>query len=204
MKAVHLEILVEEFSMEAFLVDVLPKVLEGRATFSVHAYSGKDDLMAKLPSRLRGYSTWLPLDWRIVVVLDRDDGDCKQLKGVMEASVPEAFLTRSSASGRPWRIANRIAIEELEAWFFGSWAAVRGAYPRVSSTVPRQAPYRESDAVKGGTWEALERILQRGGYFRGGLRKSEIATAVGRCFDPTDCASPSFAIFREALVEAVS
>ena len=35
------------------------------------------------------------------------------------------FLTRSQAFGRAWRLVNRIAVEELEAWYFGDWAAVR-------------------------------------------------------------------------------
>jgi hypothetical protein len=37
--------------------------------------------------------------------------------------------------------------------------------------------YRDPDGVLGGTWEALERILKRAGYFKTGLRKMECARA---------------------------
>ena len=50
-----------------------------------------------------------------------------------------------------WQVANRIAIEELEAWYFGEWHCVREAYPRVSPSVPNKAPYRDPDAIAGGT-----------------------------------------------------
>ena len=52
----HLEILVEEPSMEGFLRQVLPKILKQRATFSIYVYQGKADLLRKLPGRLRGWA----------------------------------------------------------------------------------------------------------------------------------------------------
>lgn len=45
---------------------------------------------------------------------------------------------RTGAGGAPWQLVNRIAIEELEAWYFGDWEAVRTAYPRIPSTIPNQ------------------------------------------------------------------
>ena len=67
---------------------------------------------------------------------------------------------------RSWpSTANRIVMEELEAWNFGDWEAVRAAYPRVSKGVPRQVGYRDPDAIAGRTWEAFERIMKRSGYF---------------------------------------
>jgi hypothetical protein len=73
MTALHLELLVEEPSMEAFLRALLPRMLPAGHTFEVHPFQGKDDLLGKLKARLRGYAQWLPEDWRIVVVVDRDD-----------------------------------------------------------------------------------------------------------------------------------
>ena len=98
---------------------------------------------------------------------------------------------------------NRIAIEELEAWYFGDWKAVKSAYPRVSATVPNRAPYRNSDAIKGGTWEAFERILQNGGYFKNGLRKVEAARTIAAHLNPDCNRSHSFVKFRDALIEAM-
>ena len=99
---------------------------------------------------------------------------------------------------------NRIAIQELEAWYFGDWDAVRAAYPRVSETVPRRTGYRDPDAIAGGTWEAFERVLQRSGYFAGGLRKIQAARSIAPHVDPVRNTSHSFQVFRDALLELAS
>jgi hypothetical protein len=156
----HVEILVEEPSMEAALRILLPRLL-GNTSFQVHPYQGKPDLLGELPKRLRGYAAWLPDDWRIVVVADRDAEDCHSLKQRLEQIAADARLETRTA-GRPGdvQVVNRLAIEELEAWFFGDWSAVKAAYPRVSDGIPRQARYRDPDAIRGGTWEAFERVLE--------------------------------------------
>lgn len=205
MRAEHLEILVEEPSMEAFLRELLPRMLPETTTFEIYPYQCKDDLLAKLPERLRGYSSWLPDGWRIVIVVDRDDDNCKTLKQRLESFAANARLrTRTSVGDHRWQVANRIAIEELEAWYFGDWQAVQGAYPKVPKTIPRQQQYRNSDDIPGGTWEAFERILQRAGYFKNGLRKTEVARELGRRIDLARNCSRSFQVFCEALTEAVS
>lgn len=199
----HFELLVEEPSMEAFLREFLPRLFPPRCTFQVHAFQGKQDMLDKLEGRLRGYHAWMPEDWRIVVVIDQDDSDCQQLKDWMEQTAAAAGLRTRSRSPSCWQIVNRIAIEELEAWYFGDWEAVHAAYPRVSLTVPRQRKFRNPDAITGGTWEAFERLLQRQGYFKGGLPKIEVARILGSHLDPTRCRSPSFVCFRDAMLEAV-
>ncbi len=52
MNAEHLEVLVEEPSMEAFLDELLPDLLGDRATFRIHTHQGKYDLLGKLSARL--------------------------------------------------------------------------------------------------------------------------------------------------------
>ena len=199
----HLVLLVEEQSMEAFLRGLLPRVLPPGLTFDVIAFQGKDDLLRKLPARLRGYQRWLPPEWRLVVLVDQDAGDCRELKTELEqAAAGAGLVSRTAAGDRPWQVANRVVIEELEAWYFGDWEAVRGAYPRVSRTVPQQARYRDPDAIQGGTWEAFERVLQRHGYFRTGLRKVEAARAVAANIDLGRSRSRSFERFRDVIVEA--
>lgn len=203
MATAHLEVLAEEPSMEAFLAELLPRLLPQGRTFQVHTFQGKGDLLAQLEKRLRGYAAWMPEDYRILVVVDRDDEECRQLKRRMEAAARAAGLrTRSAAAGGRWQLVNRIAVEELEAWYFGDWEAVRAAYPRVSATVPRQARFREPDDIKGGTWEAFERVMQRHGYFEGGLPKIEVARLIGALIEPDRNASPSFRVFRAAVIEA--
>lgn len=176
MSAAHLELLVEEPSMEAFLRALLPRLLPQDRTFEVHPFQGKYDLLGKLEPRLRGYAAWLPADWRILVVVDRDDEDCLELKRRLEAIAQRAGLrTRGCQTNAPWQLVNRIAIEELEAWYFGDWVAVCSAYPRASVSVPNRRGFRDPDAIGGGTWEAFERVMQAQGYFRGGLLKIEAA-----------------------------
>lgn len=191
--------------MEAFLRALLPRLLREVVPFNVYPHQGKRDLLDKLPDRLKGYATWLPPTWRIVVVVDQDDDGCADLKQRLEQIASATGLRSRSATGSTaWQIVNRIAIEELEAWYFGDWQAVRAAYPRVSAAVPRQARFRDPDAVAGGTWEAFERVLQNAGYFKSGLRKIEAARDLGAVIDPARNRSPSFRVFRAAILEAVA
>ena len=203
--AQHLEFLLEEPSMETFLRELLPRVLPEGCTFNCHPFQGKQDLLRKLESRLRGYKYWLSADRRLVIVLDRDDDDCHELKMRLERAAADMdLLTRSQARGEPWQVVNRIAIEELEAWYFGDWEAVRQAYPRVAPNVPQQARYRNPDAIQGGAWEAFERILKSRGYFRTGLRKIEAARTIARHIDPARNRSRSFKVFHDALIDATA
>ena len=191
--------------MEAFLRVLLPRVLSAGRTFEVHSFQGKGDLMDKLGPRLRGYAEWLPDDWRIIVVVDRDDDDCKTLKRQLERMAADASLrTRARVGRRQWQVVNRISVEELEAWYFGDWPAVCRAYPRVSPTVPERRSFRDPDAITGGTWEAFERILQAHGYFKTGLRKTEAARAIGAHLQPSRTRSGSFTRFHEAIVQATT
>ena len=191
--------------MEAFLQEMLLKVLPEDCTFNCHVHRGKPDLLRKLENRLSGYSRWLPAESRIIVLVDRDSDDCRELKNELERAAANAgLLTRSRARDGAWRVVNRIVIEELEAWYFGNWEAVRSAYPRVQPGIPRQAGYRDPDAIRGGTWEAFERILQRDGHFRNGLRKVEVARTIAPLIDPADNSSRSFQVFCDALTEATA
>lgn len=203
MAASHLELLVEEPSMESFLRVLLPRLLPQDRTFEVHSFQGKNDLLSKLDGRLRGYAAWLPEDWRVVVVVDRDDDDCRALKHQLEAAALRAGLrTRTSTGDAQWQLVNRIAIEELEAWYFGDWEAVRARYPRVPAGIPGRQAFRNSDAIAGGTWEAFERVMQRHGYFKGGLAKIEAARAIAEHVDPLRSQSGSFRMFCIAIREA--
>lgn len=200
-----LEFLVEEPSMETFLQGLLPRLLPASCSFDIRVFRGKHVLMRRLESRLRGYRNRLSDEFRLVVMVDRDHDDCRTLKAELEDAAAAAGLhTRTQSGGDRWQVVNRIVVEELEAWYFGDWKAVRSAFPRVSSTVPNQARYRRSDAIRGGTWEAFERILQRHGYFGTGLRKIEAARNIAPKIDPERNSSPSFAAFRDALAEATT
>ena len=100
-------------------------------------------------------------------------------------------------------MANRVVVQELEAWYFGDWEAVRSVYPRVNASIPRRAGYRDPDAIPD-TWEAFERILRKAGYFKTGLRKIEAARAIAPHINLKQNRSGSFQQFRRAIMEAMS
>lgn len=201
MKAEYIEFIVEEPSAEAFLHALLGRMVN-TVSYSIHAFRCKNELLQRLPDRLRGYSQWLPDNHRIVVLVDRDDDDCNALKTRLEEYAAHAGLaTRTHQSRNQFSVVNRILVEELEAWYFGDWEAVRAAYPGVSATIPRKSKFRDPDGIRGGTWEAFERVLQRAGHFRNGLRKIEAAREIAARMDPMRNSSPSFQVFRDAVLE---
>lgn len=203
MSVTHLEILVEEPSAEVLLSELLPKILVD-TTFTTHRFACKNDLLSRLPDRLRGYARWIPSDWRIVVLVDRDRDDCVALKAKLDKMAESAGLApRSRPHAGRFTVINRIAVEELEAWYFGDWEAVRSAYPRVKATVPTQAKYRDPDGIAGGTWEAFERVMKRAGYYATGLPKIEVAHRIGPHMRPNANTSPSFKAFHAALQDMV-
>ena len=193
----------EERSAEAALNVILPKILSANIDFECRVYDGKHDLLKKLPARLRGYRQWLPDDQRIVVLIDEDRQDCKQLKEQLEQlALSAGFMTKSNTVSKcDFQVVNRLAIEELEAWFFGDPIAVRKAYPRVPRTFEHQAKYRNPDAIRGGTSEALQFLLK--GYYTDKLPKIEVAQKIAQHMDPNRNRSKSFQVFVEGLKACV-
>lgn len=197
----HVEFLVEELSLKIALDNLLPKILPGNEeiTFHIHEFKGKQNLLDKLPKRLRGYQKWLPDDWRIAVLIDEDRQDCIALKKQLETLAKESgFVTKTAAGNdRQFQVLNRIVIEELEAWFFGDIEAICGAYPKISANLATKAKYREPDAIAGGTWEALERELRV--YYPGGLNKLMVARDISQYMEPSRNRSKSFQAFVDGL-----
>jgi hypothetical protein len=199
---VHLELLVEDFSTREALNLLLPKLLPSGCEYDIKEFRGKQDLLKNLPDRLKGYATWMPEDWHIVTLVDRDGEDCHALKSQLEAIALRANLTTKTTrrQGQPFQVLNRIMIEELEAWFFGDVEALRAAYPGVSASLAQHASYRDPDAISGGTWEALERVLKRAGHFKGGLDKVQAAREIAQYMEPSRNRSASFQIFRQGIL----
>jgi len=201
----HIEFLVEEPSAEAALSNIVPKILSRDVSFRIHPHQGKQDLLGKLLQRLRGYKNWLPEDWRIVVLVDADDEDCRILKDRLENIANNASLVTKSRRtlGSNFQILNRLAIEELEAWFFGDIDAVCSSYPGISVNLWKKAKYRDPDAIRGGTWEALEREFRRVGYFSSGISKILVAREVSVHMQPERNQSRSFQVFHQGLLDLV-
>lgn len=195
----HFEIFLEEPSAEAFIMEAWSRIRPADATCQTHAFQGKHEMLAHLPRQLKAMARWIPDHYRIVVLIDEDRQDCTVLKQNLERMSREAGLATLSAPGKGARVANRIAVEELEAWMLGDPQALRAAFPKLAATFERGAAFRNPDAIKGGTWEALERLLQKSGYYSGGLAKVDCARSVGANIDPVRNVSRSFQVFHSGL-----
>ena len=197
----HIEFLLEERSAEVALNCILRKILPDEVSFKLHVFEGKQDLLRKLPMRLNGYAKWIPNNWRIIVLIDEDRENCHNLKTQLEHAAHHAgFDTKSGTLPiGEFQVVNRIAIEELEAWFFGDITALREAYPRISKSLQYQRKYRNSDAISGGTYEALERLLIRNRYYIGKLPKTEVARNIAQYMEPSRNRSRSFQVFVEGI-----
>ena len=201
----HIDFHVEEPSAEIALRTLVPKIIEGRASFDVFPYQGKRAMLKRLPARLKGYATWAPPDHKIVVLVDRDADDCQRLKRQLDAMAKKAGLMPKSSTGKAktFQVVNRIVVEELEAWFFGDVEALCAAYPGVPRTLHARTAYRDPDAIRGGTWEALERVLKAAGYYQRGLAKLKAAEEISRHMEPARNRSRSFQVFREAVLQLI-
>ena len=193
-----MEFFLEEQSAAELIYSLVPKILPN-VNFEIHPFDGKPDLLKNLPNRLKAYSSWDADDHFIVVLVDRDNNDCHKLKSLLETFAADAGLKTRSSSPDRFRVINRIAIEELEAWFFGDVEALHKAYPRVPESLGRKAPYRDPDAIKGGTSERLAKLLKEKGYHSGGLQKIRAAQEISKHMDPDHNRSHSFQVFRDAL-----
>ena len=139
------------------------------------------------------------------MLIDEDRKDCRELKAKLEQAAREAgFVTKSRAGpNESFQVVNRLAIEELEAWFFGDVEAMHAAYPRIPVNLQSKAKYRNPDAIRGGTSEALERLLIRAHYYTGKLPKTEVAQNIAQHMEPSRNRSKSFQVFVEGLKACV-
>ncbi len=193
-----IEFFLEEQSAAELIYSLVPMILPN-AEFLVYTFDGKPDLLSKLPGQLKAYSNGLADDQFIIVLVDQDNDECRNLKLRLENYAAEAGLKTLSNSHGQFQVINRIAIEELEAWFFGDVEAIHKAYPRVPATLGKKAPYRDPDSISGGTCERLGKLLKDKGYHPGGLEKIRAAREISRHMDPDRNRSKSFQVFRNAL-----
>ncbi|MEU7786471.1 DUF4276 family protein [Amycolatopsis sp. NPDC049159] len=189
---IHVEILVEEQSAEAALKTLVPKIVGEDVSFAVRRFQGKQDLLKRLPGILRGFAariSWEAL--RVVVLVDRDTEDCRELKRHLvevgeEAGLPSEFIL------------HRVVIDELESWFLGDVPALCAAYDKVPKDLGKQARYRDPDDT-GKASRALEDLLRSKGYLRDRLPKVAAAEAIAPHMDIENNRSKSFQVFRDGL-----
>jgi hypothetical protein len=208
----HIEILVEDASGEKLLEAVLSKLLGEQGdphTWRVHSYKGigripknlnvggdpaKRILLDQLPKILRGYGNTPNID-AVVVILDADRRNCVEFLAELKAVVADCNPAPNTLF--------RIAIEEMEAWYFGDRQALTTAYPKAKIDVLNR--YAQDSVC--GTWESLaDAIYPRGsaaikkaGWPLPGQVKCEWAEKIDPLLEPDRNTSPSFGKLRDGL-----
>ena len=202
----HLFFFVEEQSMEMVLQQLIPNMIPESVSYQIITFEGKPDLLKNVQSRLTAYARWVPKDYYFVVLVDKDNDECQKLKAILETKSQNSGLkTKSSVIiDENFNIINRIAIEELESWFFGDPDALKTAFPKLSATFEKGEKYRHPEQISGGTWEALEHLLQRKGYFETGLSKLTLALTVAPCMTPENNRAHSFQVFHSGLLDLIN
>lgn len=108
----QLVLFLEEPSAREMLAGLLPRLLPPGIAFRSVVFEGKQDLENRLPGKLRG---WQAPDTLFVVLRDKDQGDCIQIK--------DRLIQICRGAGRPETLV-RIACHELESWYLGDLTAV--------------------------------------------------------------------------------
>ena len=148
----RLEVLVEEPSAEAALRYLLPKLVPVAVRWKIVNFRSKSRLLKELAARLRAYRVRVKCgeDVRILVLVDRDDDDCLELKRRLDAAAAQARL---SSRSRPdpdggFRVVNRVVVE---SWSRGS-SATPWRFARHSPACrPPTGPRARSAARTGAT-----------------------------------------------------
>lgn len=212
----HFEFLVEGQAELTALSILMKQVLgdyDQPHTWKIHKHRGigrlPDDprvkpnkhdqtLLHNLPSKLRAYGDEGRDDVVVVVLVDLDDRpDCLSFKG-------ELVRLLDYCPQQP-KALFRIAIEELEAWFFGDQKAIKQAYPDARQQI-LDAYVQDSQC---GTWEKLAEAIYPGGLAALGqhgkrsvriLEQKRIwAKEICPRLDVQTNQSPSFIAFRDGV-----
>jgi hypothetical protein len=209
----HFEILVEDISGKALLDILIPQFLGpigNPHTWRLHSYKGvgrlpaglrpnsdasKRILLDQLPRLLAGFIRNPGID-KIVVVVDSDSRRCDEFLAELKGAADNY--------GAGAKTMFRLAVEEIEAWYFGDQQAIRHAYPRAKGAALNR--YVQDSVC--GTWEILadalypggSQALKRGGWRTAGQVKHEWATTIGPRMVPDQNISPSFRKLRDGIL----
>lgn len=195
---IWIEVLVEGASDLPTVKEVLErkfKLVEGEH-FRMHAHKGKGQLpdnplkkpdpkhqglLDQLPAKLRGYGKSLEPHSAVLVVIDTDTQDCRELLAQLNAMLLALPV-------KP-RVMFRLAIEETESWFIADINALRRAYPGTVKTSGLKNV--QPDAVVG-AWEKLAEALGVDRKMVAGPTKFQWAQKIAPHLDLEQPKSPSF------------
>ncbi len=142
----------EEKSMKETLQVILPKIhnsFENKDYFRILPHEGKQDLEKSIPIKLRAWKDNKSIQYKFIIVRDKDSGNCYQIK--------ENIKNLCFSAGRE-DVLIRIAIHELESWFFGDLKAIDRAYNSKLSKHRKTSKFRDPDKLANPS-EELSKIL---------------------------------------------
>jgi Domain of unknown function (DUF4276) len=213
----HIEFLVEDSSGKCLLEILVAKVLAQQGdqhSWRIIGYKGvgrlprdlagnpnpkNKALLNNLPRLVKGYGNTPGID-AIVFVLDSDRAECRIL-------LQEILNAIDKCEPKPQNTLVRLAIEEIEAWYFGDRDALLTAYPK--GKVNNLNEYLQDSICD--TWERLADAIYPGGMnaikkhnINPGDLKHEWARTIGPLMDVDANTSPSFNKFRTGLIRLIS
>jgi hypothetical protein len=184
---------------EVKLLDPWLRRVMRHQSFKIHPHQGKGrleldrlnpdrrGLLDQLPQKLRGFAEVLKESCDAVVILvDADEQNCKELA--------DSIRDAARVVAPRLKVVVRVAVEEVEAFYFGDLAAVKAAFPRADMKRCREFV---PDSIVG-TWEQFgEAIGSDGG------NKTSWAEAIGAhlTITPGKSRSPSFRTFLNSVLE---
>ena len=210
----HFEFLIEDISGKKILEILIPKIIDNSIhSFRVISYKGigaipknlktskdasKKALLNQLPRLLAGYGQTYQYNQSenvVIVVCDLDDKD-------KESFLLELNDVLKSCNPAP-QASFCLAIEEIEAWLLGDFAAIKKAYPKAKDSV--LANYKNDSIC--GTWEVMADAIVTGGakklkqlgFHETGLQKTNWAINISPHMDVNKNKSPSFNKFKKIL-----
>ncbi len=212
----HLEFLVEDSSGAKLLEILLNKIFEkneSEHSWRIHPYKGvgriskdlknradpaKRQLLDQLPRLLSGFGKTSGID-AVVIVIDVDNRNSVDFLVDLKNLAINANAFQSTLYG--------LAIEEMEAWYFGDSQALKAAYPSAKKKV---LDNYVQDSICG-TWERLADAIYPGGskaiknetWVVSGTVKHEWAKKIGAHMNVNKNKSPSFCKFRDDLRKLV-
>ena len=172
--------LLEERSMKVLLEGMLPRLLPG-IDFLCIPHEGKQDLEKSIPRKLKA---WREPGVHFVVVRDNDGGDCLKLK--------QKLVNLCAGAGREDTLV-RIAVQELDAWYFGDPTALALAFDNEQlRLIGRKKQYRDPDSISVPSVE-LEKLVPQ-------FQKISGARLMAKYLDSSDNRSHSFRVFMNGVV----
>jgi hypothetical protein len=195
---IWIEVLVEGASDSPTVKEVLERkfnLTEGEH-FRIHPHKGKgrlpvnplsrpdlkhQGLLDQLPAKLRGWGKSLEPHSVVLVVIDTDAQDCKDLLAQLNAMLV-------ALPSKP-KVLFRLAIEETESWFIADTEALRKAYPGAIDM--RGLRNIQPDAIVGAS-EKLAEALGLNRKMVAGPTKFQWAQQISPHLDLDEPKSPSF------------